>query len=192
MLKKCRFPLAGYTKAEVRAIARTLGLPVAEKPESQDICFIPDGGLQDFLAQRISPAPGDIVDRSGRVLGRHRGLCLYTIGQRQGLGISAPRPLYVTDLDPERNRVVAGGKEHLAAFGLVARRINMFTDAVSGSGAAKIRYGHAAQACRYQRSGQELTLWFERPQEAITPGQSAVLYEGDTVLGGGIIERAFI
>jgi tRNA-uridine 2-sulfurtransferase len=184
------FPLADYTKDDVRKLARQLRLPVAEKPESQDICFISEKGLHAFLEARLPEAiPGDIVDSSGRVLGQHKGICFYTIGQRQGLGISARNPLYVTALDAASNRVIAGDKKYLAGAGLVAGSINMLSDAVPQQAAAKIRYGHKAEPCSFTVSGDELTVSFPEQQEAITLGQSVVLYDGDVVLGGGIIER---
>ena len=191
VLKRCRFPLAEYTKYEVRTIAQKLELPVAEKPESQDICFITEHGLQVFLRDRLPEmTQNDIVDESGKIVGRHNGLCFYTIGQRQGLGISTPRPIYVTALETKRNRVFIGYKESLMARGLIAESINMFTESVSGQASAKIRYGHTAQACRYEVCRPELRVIFDQPQEAITPGQSVVLYDGEIVLGGGIIEKA--
>ena len=189
-LRHCLFPLADYTKDDVRAFARKLRLPVAEKPESQDICFIPEKGLHAFLEAGLPDAiPGDIVDTSGRVLGRHKGICFYTIGQRQGLGVSAKNPLYVTALDAVRQRVVVGDKNCLKAAGLVAGSINMLSDDVPQQASAKIRYGHKAEPCSFMVSGDELKVFFHEPQEAVTPGQSVVLYDGDVVLGGGIIEK---
>jgi tRNA-specific 2-thiouridylase len=189
-LQQCLFPLADYTKDEVRLLARQHRLPVAEKPESQDICFIPEKGLHAFLEARLPEAiPGDIVDAGGTVLGRHKGICFYTIGQRQGLGISAHYPLYVTALDADRQRVIVGYKNCLKAAGLVAGGINMLSDDVPQQAHAKIRYGHKAQPCSFTVSGDELTVVFNEPQEAVTPGQSVVLYDGDRVLGGGIIEK---
>lgn len=189
-LQHCIFPLADYTKDDVRTLARQLRLPVAEKPESQDICFIPEKGLHAFLEARLPEAiPGDIIDARGRVLGRHKGICFYTIGQRQGLGISARKPLYVTALDAERQCVVVGDKNCLIAAGLVAGSINMLSDDVPQHASAKIRYGHKAQPCSFTVSGDELIVKFNKPQEAVTPGQSVVVYDGDVVLGGGIIER---
>jgi len=189
-LQSCLFPLADYTKDDVRALARQLRLPVAEKPESQDICFIPEKGLHAFLEGRLPEAvPGDIVDSSGAVLGRHTGICFYTIGQRQGLGISARNPLYVTALDAVRHRVIVGEKNGLTSTGLVAGSINMLSDVMPQQASAKIRYGHKAEPCSFTYSGDALTVIFYEPQESITPGQSVVLYDGDEVLGGGIIEK---
>ena len=140
-----------------------LRLPVAEKPESQDICFIPEKGLHAFLEAHLPEAiPGDIVDASGKVLGRHKGICFYTIGQRQGLGISARKPLYVTALDADRQRVVVGDKNCLKAAGLVAGSINMLSGDVPQQASAKIRYGHKAQPCSFTVSGDELTVLFLR------------------------------
>ena len=129
------------------------------------------------------------MDPQGRVLGRHRGICFYTIGQRQGLGISSRNPLYVRGLDGATQRIVVGDKNCLKAGGLIAGGVTMLSDDAPRQAAAKIRYGHKAQPCSFSVSGDELTVVFQEPQEAITPGQSVVLYDGDTVLGGGIIEK---
>jgi len=189
-LRTTLFPLADYTKQEVRQLARQYRLPVAEKPESQDICFVPEKGLHEFLSARLpAVAPGDIVDTEGRVLGRHRGICFYTIGQRQGLGISAPKPLYVTALDAVTNSVVVGEKKALKAAGLVCGNFNFLVREIPQRVHAQIRYRHKAQPCSYTISGNSARIFFDEPQEALTPGQSVVLYDGDTVLGGGIIEK---
>jgi tRNA-uridine 2-sulfurtransferase len=191
-LQHCLFPLAEYAKDEVRLLARQYRLQVAEKPESQDICFVPEKGLHDFLSARLTEAmPGDIVDTAGRVLGQHSGICFYTIGQRQGLGISAPKPLYVTALDSDGNRVVVGEKKSLTAAGLMCGNFNFLADEIPLRVHAQIRYRHKAQPCRCTISGNSAGVLFDEPQEALTPGQSVVLYDGDIVLGGGIIEKVF-
>jgi tRNA-specific 2-thiouridylase len=191
-LSKVLFPLAGLTKDEVRAIAQKAGLPVSGKPESQDICFIPAEGHEAFLRSRgVRIAPGEIVDREGRVLGRHRGIACYTIGQRGGLGISAPRPLYVLAIDAVRNRLVVGEKGELRSTGLSADQVGCLVDAFPGEAWAKIRYAHRAARCKVSQEGGRLAVRFFEPQEAVAPGQSVVLYDGQTVLGGGIIQEVY-
>ncbi|MBQ2059534.1 MAG: tRNA 2-thiouridine(34) synthase MnmA [Firmicutes bacterium] len=197
-LSMLRFPLGGLTKSEVRAIAEENGFINADKPDSQDICFAPDG---DYAAavERISGTvsePGNFVDRDGRVLGRHRGIIHYTVGQRKGLGIAAGKPLYVIRTDPQRNEVVLGDHGDLFSREVRVRGMSWVLGeapdpARSGDGlrcSAKIRYRHAEQPAyaRLMEDGS-LLLSFDEPQRAPTPGQYAVLYDGDTVLGGGVI-----
>jgi len=189
-LAKVLFPLAGYTKDEVRGIAEQAGLPVFDKPESQDICFMPAEGRGAFLRSRgAGIEPGEIVDREGRILGRHRGIACYTIGQRGGLGLSSPAPLYVLAIDAPCNRLVVGGKTDLRAEGLVADQLNRLVDSFPEEARAKIRYAHRAARCRISEEDGRLTVRFAEPQEAVAPGQSVVLYDGETVLGGGIIQE---
>jgi len=186
------FPLASLTKDEVRAAAKAARLPVAEKPESQDICFVPDNDCGGFVAAR-SPemGPGPIVDERGRVLGTHKGLAYYTIGQRGGLGIPAARPLYVTRIDPADNTIVVGNKEDLKKRGLVCSDVNVLVDDVPGRATVKIRYAKKeAPASIIRDTINTMTVIFDEPQEAITPGQTVVFYQDDVVLGGGMIERA--
>ncbi|MBU4580814.1 MAG: tRNA 2-thiouridine(34) synthase MnmA [Proteobacteria bacterium] len=190
-LAKVLFPLAGYTKDEVRAIAERVGLPVFDKRESQDVCFMPAEGHGAFLRSRgAGVEPGEIVNLEGRVLGRHTGIACYTIGQRGGLRISSPAPLYVVAIDAARNRLVVGGKTDLLASGLVAGEVNRLVDAFPEEARAKIRYAHRAARCRIseERDGR-LTVRFAESQEAVAPGQSVVLYDKETVLGGGIIQE---
>jgi len=186
------FPLGDMIKEDVRALARQAGLPIAEKAESQDICFV-IGDYRQFILEKYgdrAPGPaGDMIDRSGRVLGRHRGLLFYTIGQRSGLGISAPTPRYVIDVDAGNNRIVIGAKEDLMAPGLIAGDLNLLVDRLPEEAKAKIRYRKKAAPCRIEKIGERLRLMFAEPQESITPGQAVVLYEGDRVLGGGVIEE---
>jgi tRNA-specific 2-thiouridylase len=190
VLGKVLFPLAGYTKDEVREIAGKAGLPVFDKPESQDICFIPAEGLGAFLQSRgASLLPGEIVDGQGRLVGRHRGIACYTIGQRGGLGISSPKPLYVLAIDAAQNRLIVGPKADLKSVGLIADQVNCLVDAFPGEAWAKIRYAHRAARCRVSYRDGRLTVRFAEPQEAVAPGQSVVLYDGSTVLGGGIIRE---
>jgi tRNA-specific 2-thiouridylase len=191
-LAKVLFPLAGYAKDEVRGIAEGSGLPLFDKPESQDICFIPAEGHGAFLRSRgVGIEPGEIVDRQGRVIGRHGGIACYTIGQRTGLGIASPAPLYVTAIDAAQNRLVVGGKKELLSEGLTADQVNCLVDAFPKEAWAKIRYAHRAAKCRISQNGDGLTVRFAEPQEAVSPGQSVVLYDNETVLGGGIIREVF-
>ncbi len=192
LLSGVRFPLGELDKTQVRAEAKALGLEVADKAESQD--FVGGGDYAPLFADS-PPEVGDFVDREGRVLGKHRGLPYYTIGQRRGLGISTgPEPLYVLRLEAATNRVVLGKGEGLFADGLVASSFR-FQDPRRGSsefrGFAKVRLAHNPAACRViPGEGSEVSLIFDNPERAIAPGQSTVIYdEGGLVLGGGIIER---
>jgi tRNA-specific 2-thiouridylase len=189
-LGKVIFPLGDLTKDEVRKIAAEAGLKVSEKPESQDVCFWPEGGGAAFFESRgIESLPGDIVSIEGELLGRHDGIFNYTIGQRRGLGISAPDPLYVISIDPETNTIVAGGEEHLYSESLVAYPVNFLPGETGGRVEAKIRYAHGPEPCEFSLTGDTLEVRFNEPQKSVTPGQSVVLYRGDVVIGGGIIRR---
>lgn len=194
-LAAARFPVGDLTKAEVRAEARRLGLVTADKPESREICFVPDGDYRGFLRRR-DPAlfrPGPIVDRAGRRLGVHAGLAGYTVGQRRGLGLSAGRRLYVLDLDPEANTLTVGEASDLERDRLEAHAVNYVAGAAPPGPTrveAKIRHSHApAPAWLYPREAGRAQVIFDEPQRAITPGQSVVWYRGDEVLGGGVIAR---
>jgi len=191
-LRHVLFPLADYQKDEVRKLVAAVQLPTSEKPESQDICFIPRDGIEPFIKDRAGESilPGDIVNHEGRVLGRHRGLPFYTIGQRGGLGISNPVPLYVLALDVTGNRLIVGEKHEVRATGLVADHLNLLVERPPERAAAKIRYAHRAAPCDMIWEDTYLTVRFDQPQEAITPGQSVVVYDGDVVVGGGIIREA--
>ena len=194
---KILFPLGDKSKPEVRRVASRLGLRVAQKHESQEVCFVPDNDYRRFLETRkgreISP-PGEIVNRQGQVLGLHPGIYSYTIGQRRGLGISAPQPYYVLALDCRDNRVVAGKKDELLADGLEARGINWISlPPMEGEVEARvqIRYRHAGvPAVLSFLEEDKVKVRFQVPQRSVTPGQAAVFYRGDEVLGGGWIERA--
>jgi tRNA-specific 2-thiouridylase len=185
------FPLGGMTKSEVRAAAAEAELPVAGKPESQDICFLPDGDLARVLGRMPE---GEIHDREGRRLGRHAGAALYTVGQRRGLGVSLGFPAYVTEVDVERNLVRLGGEEDLLARGLLAVDANLLAaeDEVFGRAIeVKIRYKHPGAPARAERRRDgTIEVRFETPQRAITPGQSAVFYDGERLLGGAVIRAA--
>ena len=183
------FPLADYTKEEVRDIARKAGLPVAEKVQSQDICFVLDGDYKKFLASRgYDFEEGDLVSVNGEVIGKHSGIGNYTIGQRRGIGVASEKPYYVISLNGKKREVVVGTKEDLYSKKLCAGPINMLVDEVPEKVSAKIRYGHEKVLCSVTlKKDGKADIVFDEKQEAITPGQSVVFYEGDIVVGGGII-----
>lgn len=187
-LRHVVFPLADLTKDQVRAVAQSAQLPVSSKPDSQDICFIPSGGIGEFLKGSIDEVPGDIVNRKGKILGRHRGIPFYTIGQRTGLGISAGRPQYVLCLDAAQNRIVVGDRRFLASQGLVADCLNLYRDDLPEKAFGKIRYAHTPAPCTVTLGSGEMKVLFDEPQEAITPGQTIVLYDNGMVLASGIIK----
>jgi len=189
------FPLGELTKDRIRQLAEKLGLPVADKPESQDICFIPDGEYGAFLERRIPTrfSPGPIVDTEGNVLGQHTGLPNYTYGQRKGLGITAPERLYVVDIQHENNTLVVGTADQTLSWGLIATDLNLISlERLPGRTRvhAKIRYNSPGQPAVVEPlPGGQARVRFDTPDRAVTPGQSVVFYQGDEVLGGGIIER---
>ena len=196
-LEHTLLPIGSLEKHAVRGIAEELKLPVYNKPDSQEICFVPN---QDYAALVKRRAPerfrlGELVTTSGEVVGAHGGHQHFTVGQRKGLGVGGRAvPLYVLSIDPASNRVTVGEKEALSARTLRARQLNLLSPALSpGAGpvrcSAKIRYNHAPQPATASVTGDdELTVTFDEPQSAITPGQAVVLYDGDVVLGGGWIE----
>jgi tRNA-uridine 2-sulfurtransferase len=189
-LSSILFPLGYLNKEEVRTLAKKAGLHVAHKTESQDICFVTQGDYRQFLVEKnLSSFEGDIVDMAGNILGRHRGIIFYTIGQRSGLGISAKAPLYVVDIDAGKNQVIVGKKTDLQTAGLIAADINLLTDELPDEIEAKIRYRKKPARCKVAREGEKLRIIFRETQESITPGQAVVLYAGDEVLGGGVIEK---
>jgi tRNA-specific 2-thiouridylase len=190
-----RFPLGGLTKGETRALARRFGLAVADKPDSQDICFVPQGSYARLVEELRPEAgdPGEIVDMSGRVLGRHRGIAHFTVGQRKGLGIAAADPLYVLRIDPEQRRVVVGPRVALAETRLLLGEVNWLgPPAAPGMPvAAKLRSTHSSVPAMYYPGSinGEAELVLEAPAGAVAPGQAAVLYDGERMLGGGWIRR---
>jgi len=189
-LSSILFPLGSLSKEDVRALAKKAGLHVAQKAESQDICFITQRDYrQFFLEKNLSSDEGDIVDMKGNILRRHRGIIFYTIGQRSGLGISSKMPLYVVEIDARKNQVIVGEKKALQAKGLIAGDINLLTDELPAEVEAKIRYRKKPARCKISREGKNLKVIFKEPQESITPGQAVVFYAGDEVLGGGVIEE---
>jgi len=184
------FPLASLNKEEVRDVAKKESLPVAEKQESQDICFVTQKNYQQFLLERGQEIrPGLIVDMQGKILGKHRGIIFHTIGQRGGLGISHKTPLYVVSIDPGKNQIVVGEKKDLMARGLLAGDINMLAKSWPRQVYAKIRYRKKEALCEVTAENDRLKVIFSDEQEAITPGQSVVFYDHDRVLGGGEIEE---
>jgi len=188
-LSSILFPLGELPKNEVRTLAKKAGLPVAQKAESQDICFVTQENYgQYFQEKNISAPAGEIVDKAGKVLGKHRGVIYYTIGQRGGLGISAKTPLYVVEINAEKNKVIVGEKKDLFSIGLIAGDVNLLTDDLPVEIEAKIRYRKKPARCSVIREGEKLRVIFKEPQESITPGQSVVLYRDDELLGGGEIE----
>lgn len=193
-LARAIFPVGEYPKSEVRAMAEKLGLPVHKRPDSQDLCFLAGGGAREFLRQYLpqDPPGGEIVTRSGRVLGRHQGLPFYTIGQRKGLGLSSPQPLYVLEKDLARNALVVGRAEELGTQELFAGPVQWtagFVPDKSFRASVKIRY--TAQPAQAEvtplEGGARVRVNFETPQRDITPGQAAVFYDRDLVVGGGVI-----
>ena len=193
LLAHVRFPLGELEKTKTRAIAEKCGFINANKPDSQDICFVPDGDYARVIELNTGKTypPGDFIDKDGNVLGRHKGIIHYTIGQRKGLGISAPTPLYVTKIDTENNTVTLGESADLFSDTAVADDFNFISGDVPTEPfrcAAKIRYRQKEQpATAYPLHDGRVKLVFDAPQRAITPGQAAVLYNGDTVIGGGTI-----
>ncbi len=191
-----RFPLGGMSKDETRALAERFALPVADKPDSQDICFVPNGSYA-AVVEKLRPGaaePGEIVHVDGRVLGRHAGIIHYTVGQRRGLGLGGGDMLYVVRLDPAARRVVVGPREALAIPELAVRELNWLGDApLNGAGIAaevKIRSAAPPAAATIHAAGEgRARVVFDRPQEGVAPGQACVIYSGDRVLGGGWIER---
>ena len=199
-LARTLFPLGSMTKAEVRARARALGLLNADKPESQEICFVPDSDYARLVERLSAPErlqPGRIVDGDGRVLGRHPGLHRFTIGQRRGLGVTAGEPLYVRAIDARNGEVTVGRRDDLIARGLAAKGVSLIDGRVAADGPAEIEV-----KIRYRHPGLPATLTITAPGRAevrfrgagggpaVTPGQACVFYRGDEVIGGGFIERA--
>ena len=192
-LGRARFPLGELTKDEVRARARSLGLATAEKPESQEICFVPEGGyaaVVEALRPESLPGEGEIVDGAGRVLGRHAGIHHFTVGQRRGLGLSAGERRYVRSLDAARNRVVVGSEAELAVAGARLERVSWMgaVPAAPVEADVRIRYRHPGAAARIEPAADGgAEVWFDEPVSALAPGQAAVFYDGERVLGGGWI-----
>ena len=184
-LSKTLFPLGGLRKDEVRQIASDAGLPVHDKRESQDFY---SGDYADLITSKDAKE-GTIVDTSGNVIGSHKGIWNFTVGQRKGLGVFHKKPLYVISINVEKNEIVVGGKESLFSEGLLASHINIFVKELPQKATAKIRSNSKEVPCSLTGNKDELNVIFDEPQSAVTPGQSVVLYSEDIVLGGGIIEK---
>lgn len=198
-LPEILFPLHNLTKNEVKDKAERFQLPVINKPFSQEVCFIASGDYRRFLKNRNKGSGKQIKevsikDSSCEVLGRHKGICFYTVGQRQGLNISAPRPLYVLEIKPAENEIIVGFSEETYRKELAASELNLFIDYPKQPFCCSVRIRYNAplvEAKVYpEGSKDKLKVVFDEPQSAVSPGQSVVLYDGDTVLGGGIIERS--
>jgi tRNA-specific 2-thiouridylase len=197
-LSRTLFPLGDMTKPEVRERARQHGLALAEKPDSQEICFVPGGDYKRFidayLAERGDALPetaGELVTTNGEVIGEHSGIHNFTVGQRKGLGVATGSPLYVIQISGANKQVIVGGDENLYSRRLLARRVNLISvddlhEPMRVS--VKIRHRHEPAAAMIAKAGSdEIVVTFDEPQRAITPGQSAVFYDGDIVVGGGWI-----
>ncbi len=187
------FPLGSMTKAQVRAYAEEWGFLNAQKRESQDICFVPDGDYGAFLERYTGEplSPGSFINPQGQVIGRHRGTPCYTLGQRKGLGLALPEPGYVCRIDSQSNTVTVGGEHLLFSKTLHANQLNLIACGSLTAPVrclAKVRYRQAEQCCTAEQTGEDaLRVTFDEPQRAITPGQAVVLYDGDCVIGGGTI-----
>lgn len=187
-------PVGEYTKDEIRAIAEKIGLTVANKPDSQEICFIPDHDYAKFIEENTDCRlpEGNFVDKDGNILGRHQGITHYTVGQRKGLNLAMGRPVFVTAIRPETNEVVIGDNEDVFSRKLTCSKLNwMAVDGIPGEGmrvTAKIRYSHKGAPCMIRIIGEDLLeCVFDDPQRAATPGQAVVFYDGEYVVGGGTI-----
>lgn len=191
-LSKTLMPDGAYPKSEIRKIAEKIGLVVANKPDSQDICFVPDGNYSEFINSNTDAVitEGDFVDCEGNVIGRHKGITNYTIGQRKGLGIALGVPAYVTSIDKENNRVVIGSNEDLFKTHVIVKDYNpmglgKITEEVRCYG--KVRYNQTKAPCIIRPKGEYIEAVFDEPQRAVTPGQAAVFYDDEYVVGGGVI-----
>lgn len=197
-LEHTLLPIGGLEKPRVRAMAEEWSLPVFNKPDSQEICFVPNQDYAGLVRRRTPEAfeEGALVDPAGRVLGTHPGHQHFTIGQRKGVGVALGYPIYVVDIDAEKNRVTLGQRDALLKSTLIAHQVNALSDRLRTGGeavrcSAKIRYNHQPQpALATMTAEDELSVRFDEPQTAVTPGQAVVLYDGDVVLGGGWIDIA--
>lgn len=195
-LKRTLFPLGELSKKETREVAENNNFSNADRPDSQEICFVPTGNYANIIRQRLgnndpSLKPGPIYDSDGRTIGEHKGYANYTIGQRRGLGISFPEPLYVTRIDPDDRSITVGIKERLFGRRFTIAGVNLLVsgEEIPGKIDVKIRYRHDARAATLELTGDKGGITFDEPQRAITPGQSAVFYDDDLVIGGGIIDE---
>lgn len=196
-LARILFPLGSFAKDRVRILARDCELATANRPESQEICFIPDNNYHRFIKSRMQTdfKPGNITDKAGTVLGKHQGIAFYTIGQRKGLGIAAAHPLYVKEIDQKHNILVIAPRQDIYGNKLLADKINFITIKKLSkpmSAKAKIRSAHKAANCTISPAGRDkVKVEFSSGQWAVTPGQAVVFYQGNKVLGGGTIIKAY-
>lgn len=194
-LSKTLMPIGEYMKERVREIAKEIGLSVATKPDSQEICFVEDNDYGRFICENTQHkiVPGNFVDTRGKVLGQHKGIVHYTVGQRKGLGIAFGRPMFVVDIDVEKNLVILGEESEIFTDSLIAGDLNFISvEDLKGEMRvkAKIRYSaKEADAVIFKVDDEKIKVVFDAPQRAITPGQSVVFYDGDVVVGGGVIEK---
>lgn len=191
-LDRIEFPLASLKKYEVRAIAEKIGLDVSGKSDSEEICFIVDDDYRRFLSERNCELnPGEIVNSCGEFVKEHSGIINYTVGQRRGLGIALGSPVYVTDISGETNTVVVGPKSELMSKALIAEDINILVDKIESDKVytAKVRHGKNETPCKVSVEAGKMRLDFSEPVRAVCPGQSAVVYDGDIIVGGGIISK---
>lgn len=195
-LKSILFPLGGYSKDEVRKLATGFSLSVAEKPASQEICFLPQDDYRQFLRSRFGNkiVPGKILDQSGNVVGRHKGIAYYTIGQREGLGVAMGYPAYVTKIDYEKNTITIGKKEMAFSGEFIVKNLHFANRPIKNRVVlrVKIRYNHKESRAELIPAGSKIRVNFKKTQFAVTPGQAAVFYDRDRVVGGGVIERTIL
>ena len=197
-LGRVLLPVGSHTKAAIREIAQQAGLHLADKADSQEICFIPGGDYRQFMRRESAPEPGEIVDAAGRVVGAHQGIEFYTVGQRRGVGVPPSAlnlpdgdKVFVTAVDPETRRITVGGSGDLLRHGVRVGSVRYIAGSPPRNAsriAARIRYNGRPAPAVLHCNGDDAVLWFDEPQRAVTPGQAAVFYDGDRVLGGGYIE----
>lgn len=192
-------PVGDYTKEEIRQIAERAGLPIAHKPDSQEICFVPDDDYAGFIAKEAVgrvPGPGNFVTKDGEIIGKHKGITHYTIGQRRGLEIAAGKRIFVTEIRPETNEVVLGNNEDVFTMTVMCNQVNYMgiSDLTEKKRVlAKIRYNHKGEYCTIEKMPDGIVkCTFEKPVRASTPGQAVVFYDGEYVLGGGTIMQPFL
>jgi tRNA-specific 2-thiouridylase len=192
-LARTLFPVGRYDKPAIRAIAHELNLGLADKPDSADICFVPDGDYKSFVGARIPQQSGVVRDETGAIVGEHAGVAGFTVGQRRGLGVAVGEKRFVTSIDPALNVITIGSEDQLYSSRCEVDRVNWIAQPPDRTLRCdvKIRYrSEASPALVSVVGGTRAEVAFDRPQRAITPGQAAVFYNGDEVLGGGVIERA--
>ncbi|MGC4032909.1 MAG: tRNA 2-thiouridine(34) synthase MnmA [Tepidisphaeraceae bacterium] len=195
-VEKLMLPIGEFEKSDVRAIAESLDLPVFNKPDSQEICFVPDQDYAGLLKRRSAESfrAGELVTTSGEIVGQHAGHQHFTIGQRKGLGVARGVPLYVIDIEPGSDRVILGGRDELLRTTVIASQINLLGPRIGETPVpctAKIRYNTSPQPATVRRTGDDqITVEFDQPQSAVAPGQAVVCYDGDVVLGGGWIDSS--